>query len=72
MSHHTDVLQAISSVEKVAQELSPDNGKTLQKTAKFDAQGLIAGHDYAVINHSGHYYWLVCGGRWISKDLFHL
>ncbi len=70
ISLHTDVLEAISSLEKVGNELSPANGKTLSVTAQYTTDQLIEGNSYEVINHSGHYYWLICGGRWIDKDLF--
>jgi hypothetical protein len=67
---HQDVLEAISSLEKVGDALSPANGKSLLVTAKYTCDDIVAGNTYDVINHSGHYYWLVCGGRWIDKDLF--
>lgn len=67
---HQNVLEAISGLEKVAVELSPANGKTLKVRAKFTTDHLTESNVYEVINHSGYYYWLVCGGRWIDKDLF--
>jgi len=67
---HNDVLEAINGIAKGAAELSPANGKTLKVVAKYTTPDLTEGNTYEVINHSGHYYWLVCGGRWIDKDLF--
>ena len=67
---HKNVLEAISDLEKVGDELSPANGKSLLVTAKYTSDDITEGKQYEVINHAGHYYWLVCGGRWIDKDLF--
>lgn len=69
---YQNVLGAISGLEKVADELHPSCGKVIKRTAKYTTKGLTEGNTYEVINHSGHYYWLVCGGRWIDKDLFTL
>jgi hypothetical protein len=67
---HQNVLEALAAVDKLGDELSPSNGKTLPVTAKYTSDDITEGNTYEVINHSGHYYWLVCGGRWIDKDLF--
>jgi len=67
---HNDVLDAIYGLEKVGDELSPAQGKSLLVTAKYTCDDITEGNTYEVINHSGHYYWLLFGGRWIDKDLF--
>lgn len=40
-------------------------------TPKSDLKnGMSAGQPYNVINHAGHYYWVVFLGVWMDKDLF--